>query len=158
MIALLNEQISRRQRELAQVARRVYIASYNVHLPFIDLFMLCRQTRVIIGCPEIQGERQATITSIAQAAATRYKSAEVRVLPGSHVKLFVAHLPKGLRAVVGSQNLGLGHPYELAVEIEGDEAENLLRIYDRLWRKSILIKPLELGGLVEKLSSSEFEA
>lgn len=157
MIPLLNRDIGLRQAKLCRIATRVDIATYNVHTSHIAPFLTCRNTRLIIGSPVAQGERRATITSSALAAACAYPRTEVRLLLGSHIKLMIFARPQKLCAIIGSQNLGLGHEFELAVEVGGQEAMALANIYQRLWQEAIPVKALDLNAIAKKLRSSEFE-
>lgn len=157
MTPLFNQDIRLRQIRLCRTASRVDIASYNVHTPALAQFMTCPQTRLIIGAPVGPGERRATITSSALAAACAFPRAEIRLLLGSHIKLMICAKPSGLSAIIGSQNLGQGHEYELAVELRGDFALPLANIYQRLWKLATPIKALNLSKVKASLESSEFE-
>ena len=157
MIPLLNGDIGALQARLCRIATRVDIATYNVHIPHIAQFLRCKQTRLIIGAPEAIGERQATITSSAKSVASAFPQVEVRILLGSHIKLMIFARPKGLSAIIGSQNLGLGHPYELAVELRAGEALPLANIYQRLWKEARPVKALDMQNIALRLRTSEFE-
>ena len=154
---LLNRDIGTRQARLCRTSQRVDIATYNVHIGWVGPFLTCKQTRLIIGAPEVHGERQAVITSSARSIASAYPRVEVRMLLGSHIKLMIFAKANGLSAIIGSQNLGLGHPFELAVELRGEHAISLANIYQRLWKEAIPVKALDMQAIASRLRTSEFE-
>lgn len=157
MRTLVQEEIGERQEFLCNDADRVDIATYNVHIGRVGRFLRCTKTRLIVGAPEIPGERQSTISSTAVATATQFRKVETRILLGSHVKLFIAFFKKRTLAIVGSQNLGQGHPYELAVELSGSDAQQLSDVFSQMWKIADPVKPLDLDAVRKHLSSSEFE-
>ena len=159
MTPLLNRDIRARQLALIRRATSVDIASYNVHIPRLQEFLLCPRTRLLVGAPEVSGERQATITSTIRSVASGFPKVAVRVLLGSHIKLMICNLGAGKQiAIVGSQNLGLGHPFELAVELQGKDSGQLSSIFNRLWRVAQPVKSLDMKAVSSALASGVFES
>lgn len=157
MKVLLNTKIGLRQQELALSADRVEIMSYNLHSHYVDRYLVCKKTRVIVGLP-IEGERASVIENTVRSAAIRNPTTYFKLLPGSHMKLFVARQGKTLRAIIGSHNLGLGHEMELCVEVEKREAESLLAIFERFWMIATTVKPTNLHLAKSRLGSAVFES
>lgn len=151
--------ISRRWAQLATWAEKVDIVSYNVQPNFARDYLWCQDTRLIVGLPNIEAPTHNAVKTNAVYAKTLYNWLTVRALYGSHTKLFIARRGKNaITAIVGSQNTGHGHTYELALEVNGRKAKELLVVYERLWTAASPIKPLDTEKVKQSLVSGEFGA
>lgn len=158
IVVLRGSEIWTRQLRLAEYAKKVALISYNVHQAW-NGWHLCEDTRLIVGLPDSISERQAVIETKVQALASRYPTLDIRVLPGSHVKLALFWRDRRrIDAIVGSMNLGQAHYHELAVEVDGAPAQELARCYETYWRLATPVKSLDTKAIAAVLSSGSFEA
>lgn len=158
MQVLRNEEILQRQLELSRLTDSLHIVSYNVDGRW-GWMLAGRARRLVIGYPGSDMERQVRILSKCQAVASQHRSCAVRSLKDSHTKLFIAEgIPRrGTVCIVGSQNLGEGHKFELALEVEKKDATKLVAYFNSLWVLAQEVKPLDGIGLVKALSEGVFE-
>lgn len=82
---------------------------------------------------------------------------EIRLLPESHVKLFIAHLPSQRPCVIlSTTNLGTEGNIELGVRLKGDVAKQAINFFNTQWRHAEPITPLDVKDLATQLSSTTF--
>lgn len=138
-------EIYRRQLELSTDSR-ISVITYGCSIsePTMRILQACKSGRILVGKlstrPGVDSDRVGTnIQLLADFCATRCSAIKVRALEGCHAKLFISHT-RGLKAIIGSMNLGGGTEIEMALEATPEQAKRLRESFEELWKESEVIR------------------
>lgn len=156
-VGILNEQL-----RLARLSKRVDILTYNADPEVVADFAKLSKIRLVVGLPpEQHSDRQrarALIFGKAISIATRNKQLDMRVLAGLHAKVMIFHLPRRILAILGSQNVGHGSQFELAVTIDSPRTVSQLCFhFESLWLSAHQVKAIDLAAAKSQLLGQSFE-